>query len=139
MCLLATYSWSLARLGACAPPVVHSGAGRAPVQIISKRTGLAWTVDEDGIVTLGEVSVGEDGGSSVVPSPRAFHLEWEPEPRDGGRVFCLRWLRDMRLVEAAPSGASDAFMLRLGHRYSCGDAANLFAFRGASTAVSSAA
>ena len=59
--------------------------------------------------------------ASEAPSAQAFHIEWQPEQPGGlRRHFCLRWLRDMRIVEAVGGdGGGDAHMLRLANRYAC--------------------
>ena len=131
--LLLLCSWSLTFLSwrqtkACSPPHAHAGVGRSPVAIVSVRTGLMWSVDERGVVVMHERAVDEP---SEPPSRQAFHLEWQ-QPVGSDSYFCLRWLRDMRLVEVALPGETDEYMLRVGGSYGCDHSAAHFAFRGSS-------
>jgi len=125
---LTIYAWST-RAPSCAPPHASSGVGRSPVAIVSSRRGLAWSVSDEGVVGLAERELEE---AAAAPSRQAFHLEWQPKHDVHGHHFCLRWLRDMRLVEVASADAPDAFMLKLSSRFACEDPSAYFAVRGSS-------
>ena len=126
-CSLTFLSWRQTK--ACSPPHARAGVGRSPVAIVSVRTGLAWSVDEHGTVVM--ETRGMDDPSEP-PSRQAFHLEWQQPVGSSDSYFCLRWLRDMRLVEVALPGAADEYMLRVGGSYGCDHSAAHFAFRGSS-------
>lgn len=128
---LTMYTWYGLLGPSCSPPHAAAGVGRAPVAIVSASTGLSWSVDERGFVYMSDREGDEATGP---PSRQAFHLEWQVADgtNSSGRHFCLRYLRDMRLVEAVGQGHPDAFMLRLGARYSCVDPASFFTLRGRS-------
>ena len=119
----------------CVPPQPHAGVGRSPVAIMMGGY-LAWSVNDNGMVELRER---EEELAAEQPTRQAFHLEWMPGSplfvhhgsRDGS-YFCLRYLRDMRLLEAVPPGGPDAFVLRVSNRYSCDASTSAFQFRGGS-------
>jgi hypothetical protein len=154
-------TWYRMRSPTCALPSVQSGVGRLPVAVVATRTGLAWSIAEDGIVRMAER---EEDEHNAAPSSQAFHLEWAQTGEDGSRHFCLRCarvrastarvpaiplpvdatccvhhscgraagLRNMRLVEVARPGTPDAFMLKLSRRYACDEPTAFFALRGRS-------
>ena len=131
----------------CAPPHAHSGVGRSPVAIVSGASGMAFTIYQDGFVRMDAREVDEP---SELPTRQAFHLEWQQPPQlppvstspqqqpttttttGGYGYFCLRWMRDMRLVQVASPGDADEHMLKLSNRYACDERAAFFAFRGSS-------
>lgn len=150
--LLLLCSWVLTLLSwmrappSCAPPHAHSGVGRSPVAIVSLDSGLAWTINGAHFVHLDDRVSDEP---QAEPSRQAFHLEWQVPPEqtqpgeppraannfpapEAERYFCLRWLRDMRLVEVVLPGRAEEHMLRLSNRFACDEPASFFAFRGSS-------
>lgn len=136
--LIVIFSWALtmylwysrAISPSCAPPHAQAGVGRSPVAIVSVHSGLAWSVDERGTIHMSDREVDE---IAAPPSRQAFHLEWQPAgTNSSGGHFCLRYLRNMRLVEAVRHGQADEYTLRLSARYSCTNEGNFFNFRGRS-------
>lgn len=132
--VLTMLSWYTSRVSpSCTPPHVHSGVGRSPVAIVARDSALAWMVDERGLVHMAPREADE---ASAPPSRQAFHLEWQQKRDDltpgNGAHFCLRWLRDMRLVAVAKPGSEHENMLMLSGRYSCDERGAFFAFRGSS-------
>ena len=138
---LTMYMWYRTAVGpSCAPPHAQAGVGRSPVAIVSVHSRLAWSVDEKtGTIHMSDRVVDE---IAAPPSIQAFHLEWQTPAgtnssggsggSGGSGHFCLRYLRNMRLVEAVRQGQAEEFMLRLSARYSCSHEGSFFSFRGRS-------
>ena len=135
--MLTLVFWSHSSCMAFGSPAMHtaSRSGHAPAAIISTHSGLAWTVDEStGVISMNDRF--ED--TSARASQQHFHVEWqkpaalpaeaqgEVEHREADQNFCLRWLKDLRLVEVALAGDANEHVLRLGNRYGCDSASQLF-------------
>lgn len=117
------FSWGLSLLTlyrsrkCLASDALHDG-GTHIASVTAAFGDLAWVVDE-GFVKMAPTAETE-------LERRAFHLQWISHDS-----FCLRWLGDMRVVEAVVPGKPDAFMLRLG-RYNCEEPTQHFKIEGQS-------
>jgi hypothetical protein len=97
--------------------------------LISQRTGLALTVDENGYVAMAERRRDDPHAAAL----QHFHMEWGNTTGPNVAHFCLRSLHDLRLVEVVRPDEPEAHMLRLGRRhYKCQNASQMFAMRGRS-------
>lgn len=105
---------------------MQTRTGHSQHALVSQYTGLAITVDPtDSTLFMSERNVDEPS------SAQHFNIEWLASPPSTGPAFCLRSLRDLRLVEVALPGEPAEHTLRLG-RYGCDSAEQMFSLSGRS-------
>jgi len=101
------------RFSECYAKSIQRALGRY-VNIKSFNGILHWEVNEAGIVGVGTRS----------PQNATFHVEWHDE-----HWFCLRHMRDLRIVEVMDASDENPWALRT-LSYGCTNSRQLFTFRG---------